>query len=60
MSHISKNLKFIDCVFRSNKAMAIMISVELHHNLRFYVHKLKIKKVITGGWHKFDKVPVYG
>ena len=33
MSHINKNIKFLDCVFLSNKAMVIMISVELRHNL---------------------------
>ena len=45
MSHISKNLKFIDCVFRSNKAMANMRLVELAHNL--LCSQIKNKKKLS-------------
>ena len=45
MSHIKKNLKFIDCIFHSNKAMGIKISVELRQ--KFQCSRITNKKKLS-------------
>ena len=47
MSHINKNLKFIDCIFHSNKAMGIKISVELRQNFKCSQIKLSLVSSIS-------------